>query len=208
MGHDTTAKKLAEALRDQFCRTAVPDVLWSDGGPQFTSKYMADFLKSWGVTHNVSSPHYPQSNGKAEATVKSMKKLISSAWTCRSVNWNFLSHSLLQYRNTPCRKDSLSPTQKLFGHPVQDTLPAHRRSFDPEWQKPTSGIEDTTSPTHTKMELAYNQHTHDLSEMHVGSHVALQNPISKLWDVYGVITAIVYQDPKWQCVGEKQTIST
>ncbi len=160
------------------------------------------------MTHNVSSPHYPQSNGKAEATVKSMKKLISSAWTGRSVNWNFLSHSLLQYRNTPCRKDSLSPAQKLFGHPVQDTLPAHRRSFDPEWQKPTSGIEDTTSPTHTKMELAYNQHTHDLSEMHVGSHVALQNPISKLWDVYGVITAIVYQDPKWQCVGEKQTIST
>ncbi len=141
---------------------------------------MADFLKKWEVTHQVSSPHYPQSNGKAEATVKSMKKLNSSAWTSRGVNWNRLSCSLLQYRNTPCRKDSLSPAQKLFGHPVQDTLPAHHRAFKPEWHKPVSGIEDGTLSTQKKMELAYNQHAHDLSELHVGHHVAIQNPLSKL----------------------------
>ena len=35
----------------------------------------------------------------------------------------------------PCRKDNTSPTQKLFGHSIQDTLPAHRLSFTPEWQK-------------------------------------------------------------------------
>ncbi len=40
------------------------------------------------------------------------------------------------------------------------------------------------------MELAYNQHAHDLSELHVGNHVAIQNPISKLSDIYGVITAV------------------
>ena len=37
MGRDTTATKLAATLRDHFCRTAAPDLLWSDGGPQFTS---------------------------------------------------------------------------------------------------------------------------------------------------------------------------
>ena len=46
-----------------------------------------------------------------------------------------LCSALLQYRNTPTRKDGLSSVQKLFGHPVQDTLPAHHRSFATEWQR-------------------------------------------------------------------------
>ena len=148
MGKDTTTVKLTTTLRDHFCRTAAPDLLWSDGGPQFTSHQFANFLQTWGVTHITSSPHYPQSNGKVEATVKSMKKLISAAWTGHSVNWDQLPRALLQYRNTPCRKDGLSPAQKLFGHPVQDTLPAHRRSFAPEWQR--SSQEADSAATHTQ----------------------------------------------------------
>lgn len=38
MGHDTTAMHLIKVLRQSFCCTAIPDILWSDGGPQFTSK--------------------------------------------------------------------------------------------------------------------------------------------------------------------------
>ena len=147
-------------MRDYFCRTAAPDLLWSDGGPQFTSHQFADFLQTWGVTHVTSSPHYPQSNGKAEATVKSMKKLISAAWTGRSVNWDKLSCALLQYRNTPCRKDGLSPAQKLFGHPVQDTLPAHRRSFAPEWQRSSQEADSATTHTSKTSQAAYDQHAH------------------------------------------------
>jgi transposase InsO family protein len=132
---DTTTPRLISALCDHFCRTAAPDLLWSDGGPQFTPISFANFLQTWGMKHAVSSPHHPQSNGKAESTVKSMKKLISAAWTGRSISWDTLSRALLQYWNTPCRKDGCSPAQKLFGHPVQDSLPAHRRSFTLEWQK-------------------------------------------------------------------------
>ena len=46
-----------------------------------------------------------------------------------------LAQALLQYRNTPSQRDGLSPAQKLFGRPVQDTLPAHNRAFKPEWQR-------------------------------------------------------------------------
>ena len=76
MGHDTTAHHLTKALRQLFCRTGVPDIIWSDEGPQFTSKSFQDFAKEWEFTHITSTPRYPQSNGKIEATVKSMKKLI------------------------------------------------------------------------------------------------------------------------------------
>ena len=167
----------------------------SDGGPQFTSSHLAEFLNTWGVSYITSSPHYPQSNGNVEVTVKSMNKFISASWTGRSVNWNILPHSLLQYQNTPCRKDGQSPAQKLFGHPVQDTLPAHCRSFAPEWQKSVQDAETAAAETQVKSQQSYNQHAHELSTLQVGNHIAIQNPTSKMWDIYGVITAI---GPFWR----------
>ena len=38
MGTNTTTHHLITALCSIFCRTAIPDILWSDGGPQFTAK--------------------------------------------------------------------------------------------------------------------------------------------------------------------------
>ena len=190
MGKDTTTPKLITALRDQFCRTAVPDILWSDGGPQFTSTKLATFLKEWGVSHKTSSPRYPQSNGKAEAAVKSMKKLISAAWTGRSIHRDQLSRSLLQNRNTPSRKDGLSPAQKLLGQPVQDTLPAHRRSFAQEWQQSSDETDKIAANTEQKSREHYDQHARALAELQIGNHVAIRNPTSKLWDIYGTIATV------------------
>ena len=46
MSTDTTTPKLIDALRAQFCRTAALDILWSDGGPQFTSAKLELFSKN------------------------------------------------------------------------------------------------------------------------------------------------------------------
>ena len=72
--------------------------------------------------------YYPQSNGKAEATVKSMKHLIHSAWNGRYLDDKILCQALLQYRNTPSREMEYYQ-HKMCGHPVQDTLLTHRWSF-------------------------------------------------------------------------------
>ena len=119
LDHGTTASHLITHIRQSFCCTAIPDILWSGGGPQFTSKLFADFAQHWGFLHKFSSPHYLQSNSKAEATVKSMKKLIRYHGMADTyLDHDKLCRALLQYRNTPTRKDGLSPVQKLFGHPV------------------------------------------------------------------------------------------
>ena len=97
MGHNTTTPRLNAVLRQSFCRTGVPDILWSDQGPQFIAKLFQEFAKKWGFKHLTSSPLYPQSNGRAEATVKSMKKLIRAAWTGRSLDEGTLTRALLQY---------------------------------------------------------------------------------------------------------------
>ena len=129
---NTTSFSIVSALRNFFSRIAIPEVLFSDGGPQFTSHAFAVFLNDWGVKHVRSSPHYPQSNGKIEATVKSIEKLIIKLWNVRALDENKLARALLQYRNTPTQKDGASPAQKLYGHPIQDTIPVHNRAFAPE----------------------------------------------------------------------------
>ena len=54
MSEDTTTPKFIDALRDQFYHTAILDILWSDGGPQFTSIKLESFLKEWGVPQKTS----------------------------------------------------------------------------------------------------------------------------------------------------------
>ena len=190
MDHNTTASKLITSLKQAFCRTAIPDILWSDGGPQFTSHVFNDFSQQWGFSHKVSSPHYPQSNGKIEATIKSMKKIIRSSWNGRVLDNDKLCRALLQYRNTPSRKDGLSPAQKLYGHPVQDILPVHRRSFSKEWQQKFQEAEEQSRQALQASENFYNLHAHPLPDIRIGSHVAIQNTQSKLWDIYGIVTDI------------------
>ena len=138
----------------------------------------------------MSSPHYPQSNGKIEATIKSMKKIIRSSWNGRVLDNDKLCRALLQYRNTPSRKDGLSPAQKLYGHPVQDILPVHRRSFSKEWQQKFQEAEEQSRQALQASENFYNLHAHPLPDIRIGSHVAIQNTQSKLWDIYGIVTDI------------------
>ena len=138
----------------------------------------------------MSSPHYPQSNGKIEAMVKSMKKIIASSWETRTLNASKLCRVILQYRNTPSRKDGLSPAQKLFGRPVQDTIPAHCRSFSKEWQPSTEEAEQQAAHTLQQTESFYNTHAYNLPDIQISSSVALQNPQTKLWDIYGSIVKI------------------
>ena len=85
MDHFTTTRHLLIVL----------DVIWSDQGPQFMSKTFRDFLAEWGFRHVTSTPTYSQSNGKAEATVKSIvRATYGRVHTWMSGNWLVHSYSI------------------------------------------------------------------------------------------------------------------
>ena len=107
MRHNTTTSQITTALQQGFCRTAIPDIIWSDGGPQFTSTKFNQFSQQWGFRHKISSPYHPQSNRKIDSTVKSMKKIIYTVWSGHFLDHDKFCCALLQYRNTPSRKDEL-----------------------------------------------------------------------------------------------------
>ena len=119
-----------------------------------------------------------------------MKKIIQSAWCGWSLDENKLARALLQYRNTPSHKDGLAPAQKLYGQLIQDTLPAHRRAFSPEWQCSTSMAEKQAQTTTENVVKSYNSKARPLPEIKIGSRVALQNHEAKRWDIYGTVTDI------------------
>ena len=147
--------------------------------------------QQWGFSHKVSTPHYPQSNGKVEATVKSMKKIIRTSWNGRSLSHDKFCQALLQYRITPSHRDGLSPHRSST-----DTLcktsyhAAHGRSFAKEWQLKAKSAEQQASNTFLASEKYYNQHAHTLLDIQVESNVAIHNTRTKLWDIYGIVTHI------------------
>lgn len=89
----TTSAAIITALKSIFSRYGIPEVLRSDNGSQYASREFATFAESYGFRHTTSSPRYPQSNGQAERTVKTVKKLLKSS--------NDRYMALLSYRATP-----------------------------------------------------------------------------------------------------------
>jgi hypothetical protein len=137
----------------------------------------------------VSSPHFPQSNGVAEAGVKSMKKLIAGSFTSGSFDVKKFGQSLLLFRNTTT-SGGRSPAQIVFNRPMRDCLPAHRRSFAAEWQKDADVLEKRARRAKELRTEHFNRRAHPLPPLQVGNAVLIQNPISKCWSTPGVITEV------------------
>ena len=94
-------------------------ILRSDNGPCYSSREFHNFLCFYQVDHITSSPHYPQSNGFAEALVGITKKLMEKS-VKEGKLWNY---GLLQYRTTPIYSTLPSPLEMLTGRRPCSTLP-------------------------------------------------------------------------------------
>ena len=94
----TNTNKVISLLKEMFSEHGIPEVLRSDNGPQYASAQFADFCISWGISHETLSLHYPQSNGFAEACIKSCQTCtpMSQIQWCQSTS---CSTSTLSYTN-------------------------------------------------------------------------------------------------------------
>ena len=72
----TAFPHVRRALLGWFMSYGVPTEISSDGGPPFNSSEYTALLKDWDIRRRLSSAHYPQRNGRAEAAVKSVKRIL------------------------------------------------------------------------------------------------------------------------------------
>ena len=121
----TTSASVIVALQAIFSRHGIPSEFMSDNGPQFDSQEMKVFAAKYNFTHTTSSPHYPQSNGLAERTVKTVKKLLKDSPDPYQ--------ALLSYRATPLPWCGLSPAELLMGRHLRTDVPQVKETFIPDW---------------------------------------------------------------------------
>ena len=102
-----------------FTEFGRPFVLKSDNGPCYSSREFQNFLNLYQVQHITSSPHYPQSNGFAEALMGISKKLMEKA-VKDGKPWNF---GPLEYRMIPVSTILPSSLEALTGCKPGTSLP-------------------------------------------------------------------------------------
>ena len=105
-------------LKVQFARHGLPLEVITDNSP-FNAVEFRRFAERYDIRHMTSSPHYPQANGRAEAAVKTVKRLFEKATADRQD-----PHlALLAWRNTPVEQLGPSPIQIMFGRRTRTNLP-------------------------------------------------------------------------------------
>ena len=193
---DANSKKLIEEIK-KHCETfGIPEELSSDGGPQFTSRETAEFMKNYGIQRRISSVQNPHSNCRAEIGVKTMKRLLAdNTGPGGSLNTDKVLRALLQYRNTPDPDTGLSPAEIIFGRKIRDftpVLPGHYKP-SPEWRHTLQLREKVLSRRHVRNHEKWSEHTQRLPPLKVGDHVYIQNQLGnhpKKWDKSGIVVEV------------------
>ena len=116
---DSTSATVINCLQQHMSRHGIPEILYSDSGPEFSSLEFRRFAKAYEFHHVTSSPRFPQSNGLAERTVQTAKKLLKKAYEDKKDPYL----AILELRNTPIPGVGLSPTQLLMGRRTRSIIP-------------------------------------------------------------------------------------
>lgn len=102
----------------------IPRMLKSDNGPPFNGLHFKKFCEEMNVIYHKVTPYWPEANGLAERSVKTFKKLISTAKLENKDIQKELDMFLLNYRATPHTTTGKSPFEIVFSRNVKTTIPA------------------------------------------------------------------------------------
>ena len=123
---DKKAPEIIRHLKAHFARWGCPELLCTDNGPPFNSSEFRRFSTLYEFEHRTSSPRYPQSNGKSENAVRTVKRLMQKALEAHSDPYL----ALLDLRNTPSESFGESPAQRLLGRRVRTRFPIDSKLLD------------------------------------------------------------------------------
>ena len=171
----------------------IPETLHSENGPQYASAWFADICTSWDITHETSSPHYPQSNGFAEVCVKSVKHALQ----CAMYSGANLQLTLLALQVTPIDAKLPSPAELLYQHqPGPPSLPKST-TLTQQSSQVCKWI-DTHSDTFGSQA---GKHCKSLAHLYAGQLVAMYDTLYKIW-VPTTVVCILAKDCYQVCTSD------
>ena len=180
---DTKSTTVIKKLKAHFSRQGIPDILFSDNGPQFSSQEFQKFSRLWEFQHRTSSPGYPQSNGKAESAVKTAKRLMYKA----KADGRDPYLAILDHRNTPSQGMDTSPAQRLLSRRTKTLLPTTASLLQPK----VSDVQKELQMKRNRQCVYYDRSAKDLDTLTSGDCVRIQ-PFapSTVWRLGRVLTPI------------------
>ena len=171
---ETTSAAVITRCKSQFARHGIPDILFTDNGPQFSSQLFHDFSIKYQFKHNTSSPLFPQSNGKVEKAVQTVKSILKKARDDKQDPYL----ALLAFRNTPVDDKVGSPVQQLMGRRTKTLLPTTKELLLPKTIR-ASTVRNAIAQRQQRQKYYYDRLAQPLSQLSIGDSVTFQ--CNKTW---------------------------
>lgn len=125
-----TTASITKALVKFFTTFGLPKTVQTDQGTNFMSRDFNRTLRSFGVSHSVSSAYHPESQGALERWHQTLKAMLSKYCHDTGKSWDEgVPFVLFAIRDAKQESLGFSPATLVFGHDVRGPLKVLKESF-------------------------------------------------------------------------------
>ena len=186
--HGLSTGTVINELKGIFSENGIPEVIISDGGPQFRSEFK-NFTQEWGFQHIQSSPYHHQSNGEAKRVVRTVKDTLTKAHQ----SGQDPDMALLCYRLTSVNSKLPSSAELMNSRRYRTILPTQTMLKSREEER------EELMSLKRKQEEYYNKSAQTLPELSANMKVYVQlQPHSRDWKPATVTECLEYNRYKVQ----------